>query len=229
MLLVFLVQFVFSQDLIITIDQKEIQAKVIEIASDEIKYRHSDDGELIRSIRKSDVFVIIYENNRREYFSIANTASNSSRLKRHLFGAGAGRSYGYLGVRYQYRFLLNSEKPDFNNFAIHGAIGVSPYYTEAMRKTMFAGGIKYFPYKDLYVNAVIGTTHVENTQTHMHWNFYNVVYGASLLVGTELDFGDEVLGYGVNIGLGVTQDFNKTRPIQYINRFALDVGFFVRF
>jgi hypothetical protein len=60
----------FSQDIIIKNDKSEIKAKVIEIQETTIKYKLYDflEGPL-RNIAVSDVFMIIYENGKRETFS----------------------------------------------------------------------------------------------------------------------------------------------------------------
>ncbi|TLM97028.1 outer membrane protein assembly factor BamB family protein [Hymenobacter jeollabukensis] len=60
-----------AQDVIIKNDKSEISAKVIEITEDHIKYRLSDflDGPLY-NVRKTDVWMIIYEKGRREKFNV---------------------------------------------------------------------------------------------------------------------------------------------------------------
>ncbi|RAK69450.1 hypothetical protein DLM85_00860 [Hymenobacter edaphi] len=60
-----------AQDVIIKNDKSEISAKVIEITEDHIKYRLFDflDGPLY-NVRKTDVWMIIYEKGRREKFNV---------------------------------------------------------------------------------------------------------------------------------------------------------------
>jgi hypothetical protein len=60
----------FSQDLIIKNDKSEIKAKILEIQENSIKYKLPDflEGPL-RSISLSEVFMVIYENGRRETFN----------------------------------------------------------------------------------------------------------------------------------------------------------------
>ncbi len=98
---------------------------------------------------------------------------------------------------------------------------------------MVAGGVKYYPYKNLYINAVIGATHIEDNSAFwedlLDVDMYNTVYGTSLLIGADFDWGDESFGYGLNIGFGITRDFNKLNQTHFLNLYALDVGFFVRF
>lgn len=59
-----------AQDIIITTKQTEIEAKVVEVDTDKIKYRLYShlDGPLY-NILKKDVFMIIYENGKREMFT----------------------------------------------------------------------------------------------------------------------------------------------------------------
>jgi len=58
-----------AQDVIYTNDQREIEAKVMEITPELIKYKDYDhlDGP-VRNIKKSKVYMIIYENGKRELF-----------------------------------------------------------------------------------------------------------------------------------------------------------------
>ncbi|MCC3158447.1 hypothetical protein LJ737_14450, partial [Hymenobacter sp. 15J16-1T3B] len=60
-----------AQDVIIKNDKSEISAKVIEITEDHIKYRLFDflEGPLY-NVRKTDVWMIIYEKGRREKFNV---------------------------------------------------------------------------------------------------------------------------------------------------------------
>lgn len=239
----FFSQPLFSQDIVITTEQKEIICQVIEITSEDIKYRLLDDENLLRSISKSKVFLIIYENGKREYFSRAQNEDNTIKVSSsqilnsvknsHYIGIGAGRGYGFIGIRYQYRLITNKDKPDFHNIAFHSALGTVPLYDESLNKIMVAGGIKYYPYKGLYVNAIIGATHIEDNPGYwedgLDVDRYNTVYGTSLLIGADLDWGDESFGYGLNIGLGITRDFNKIRRSEFLNLYALDFGLFVRF
>jgi len=60
----------FSQDIIVKKDGSEIKAKVVEIDLQKIKYKEFDfQNGPIRNIDKSDVFMIIYQNGKRENFN----------------------------------------------------------------------------------------------------------------------------------------------------------------
>ncbi len=61
-----------GQDVIIKNDKSEINAKVLEILEGEIKYKKWDFIEgPVYSMRKNDIFMIIYQNGKREIFSEA--------------------------------------------------------------------------------------------------------------------------------------------------------------
>lgn len=66
----FLSTLLTAQDIIVKNDKTEIKAKVLEIQEAEIKYKRFDflDGP-VYSIPKQSVFIILYENGRRESFS----------------------------------------------------------------------------------------------------------------------------------------------------------------
>lgn len=60
----------FSQDIIFKNDKSEVKAKVLEILDREIKYKKWDFMEgPTYSMRKNEIFMIIYENGRRETFN----------------------------------------------------------------------------------------------------------------------------------------------------------------
>jgi hypothetical protein len=69
-LAILMTSHIFSQDVIIKNDKSEIKAKVIEIQETTIKYKLYDflEGPL-RNISVSEVFMIIYENGKRETFN----------------------------------------------------------------------------------------------------------------------------------------------------------------
>lgn len=68
-LVAFATNALFSQDVIIKNDKSEIKAKVIEIQENSIKYKLFESLEgPIRNISTSDVFMIIYEDGKRETF-----------------------------------------------------------------------------------------------------------------------------------------------------------------
>lgn len=60
----------FSQDIITTRDGDEIEAKVLEIDSQNVKYRlYSEPDGVMYTVRKADLMMIQYENGRKEVFA----------------------------------------------------------------------------------------------------------------------------------------------------------------
>jgi hypothetical protein len=71
--------YLISQDIIVRNDKTEIKAKVTEIQDDFIKYKLFEGAtEPLRNIKTSDVFIIIYENGKRETFGTASTKELNS-------------------------------------------------------------------------------------------------------------------------------------------------------
>ncbi|MFC5269297.1 hypothetical protein [Adhaeribacter terreus] len=71
-----------AQDVIVKNDKSEIQAKVLEITDDAVKYKQFQfqDGP-VYNIRKAEVFMILYQNGNRETFStLGNSAVNNQTL-----------------------------------------------------------------------------------------------------------------------------------------------------
>lgn len=69
-LIVFSFNFLFSQDIIVKLDGNELKAKVLEVTSQNIKFKEFDFQEgPTRNISISDVFMVIYENGKREKFT----------------------------------------------------------------------------------------------------------------------------------------------------------------
>ncbi len=71
-----------AQDIIYKVDGGEISAKVLEIDETVVKYKNFDqqDGP-IRSISKKNVFLIIYENGKREKFETNQTIDNQQNTR----------------------------------------------------------------------------------------------------------------------------------------------------
>jgi hypothetical protein len=72
----------FGQDLIIKSDKSEITAKVLEIEETSIKYKQFNflDGPTY-NIKKTDVFMIIYQNGQRETFETTKSTSAGSNIQ----------------------------------------------------------------------------------------------------------------------------------------------------
>ena len=72
----------FSQDTIFKMDGSEIKAKVLEIDEEIIKYRFFNQPEgPIRSLKKKDIFLILYQDGTREKFIVENNKNTNQKNK----------------------------------------------------------------------------------------------------------------------------------------------------
>ena len=87
---------VFSQDVIIKRDGNKIQANVIEITSETIKYKkfEQDDGP-IRNINISDVDEIIYENGEWEKFEQNENKASNTNSPRNIFQNNTRKEFSF--------------------------------------------------------------------------------------------------------------------------------------
>ena len=249
---------ILGQDVIYKHNGDEINSKVLEITSETIKYKDFDfqDGP-VRNINIKDVFMIIYENGVREKFTVKkNETSNENPVLENQYskenteysyeesghpekstnknfdgnhftiGTGYGNSYGGAGLRFQWRTGGNV------GFGIHAGVG---YFPNA--PVLASGGLKFFPYKGIYINAQFGLTGWEEYYEYYHyWNgqyeefYYNydshILFGPSFLTGVDWTWGDKV-GFGFNAGVGFTYNINVEHfsPVTL----AIDIGFLIRF
>ena len=70
----FIIPFAFSQDIITTKSGEEINAKVLEISTTEVKFTTADKTGVMQSLLKANVFMIKYENGYKEVFQEEKTA-----------------------------------------------------------------------------------------------------------------------------------------------------------
>jgi hypothetical protein len=229
---------IFAQDIIVKQSGDEIKTKILEITSETIKYKEFEfqDGPT-RNINISEVFMVIYENGKREKFtSIENQTSkeisknevSNDDYKGNYFmlGTGYGNSYGGIGLRIQWRMGGNQ------GFGVHAGAG---YFPGA--PILASAGVKFFPYKDLYINAQFGLTGYEEyyeyyeyydgySYDYRYYDESHILFGPSFLVGGDWTWGSKV-GYGFNAGLGISYNINA----EYFSAItlALDLGFIIRF
>ena len=237
LLIGFFSNLIFAQDIIVKRNGEEIKSKILEITSESIKYKEFEfqDGP-IRNFKISEVFMIIYENGKRETFAtqenqapkqvakteapvIKEVPKNVYKANYFMLGTGYGNSYGGLGLRVQGRFGGKV------GFGIHAGVGYLPIADEVL----VAGGLKFFPYKGLYLNAQFGLTGSETYSTYGYYDDYSgyrILYGPSFLVGVDQVWGRRV-GFGFNAGLGLTYNINANYASEIA--LAIDLGFLIRF
>jgi len=221
---------IFAQDVIIKKNGDEVKSKILEITSSEIKYKEFDfQNGPTRNISVSEVFMIIYENGKRETINkkevtnteVTNTKVSNSEYKGKYFmlGAGYGNSYGGSGVRVQWR------TGDIQGFGWHAGVGYLPTGEGAV---LASAGLKFFPYKDLYINAQFGLVGYEQTYDYYYGYSYDseYLYGPSMLLGGDWTWGGKV-GFGFNAGAGLTYNLNSGVSDDLL--LAIDLGFLIRF
>ena len=200
----------FSQDVIILEDRSEINSVVKEINEETIKYKAYDfqDGPL-RSISTSKVFMIIYENGKREKFNVdyisseqsqtnpENNETDSIKMSRKLknnknygaIGLGLGASYGGTGgVKGQYAF---GEK-----FKIgpHAGLG----FLSSTRLT-FSAGVSFY-LNNFYLDLIYGPVAFDDYDV-LGNRYDEVYYGPSTIIGYDWYFSNH---FGLNFGLGAS-------------------------
>lgn len=241
----FATSLLFAQDVIIKRNGDEIKSKVLEINQNTIKYKEFDfqDGP-IRNISINDVFMIIYENGKRESFkkpvqqpAVAEIETENNNIntnpakeqkeitkKRYngsyfMLGTGYGNSYGGLGITIQQR------AGGIVGVGYHIGVG---YFPNA--PVLASVGIKFYFFKGLYIDNQFGLTGWEEHYSYSSNGDYNydshLLYGPSALIGGDFTWGHKV-GFGFNAGLGATYNINAV----YFSTvtLALDLGFLIRF
>jgi|WetSurMetagenome_2_1015567.scaffolds.fasta_scaffold118918_1 hypothetical protein len=232
-ILLLIAPVIYSQDIITKRNGDQIKAKVIEINSETIQYKDFDfqDGPL-RNINVTDVLVINYQNGSKEVFNkpkeqsrVVNDQPEEPRrvYKGNYFmiGTGYGISYGGLGMRIQGRFGGPV------GVGIHAGVGYFPG-----ESVLVGGGVKFFPYKGLYIDTQFGMTGYE-TYTETWSGYYNyttseknALYGPSLMMGIDQVWGRRV-GIGFNAALGASYNINSEHGNNFFPE--IDLGFLVRF
>lgn len=230
---------VSAQDLIIKVDGEEIQTKIIEVTSNEIRYRLYDQPEgPVRSISKSEVFLVIYEDGRRESFSTevteeqlveevedvedvedveeVRTPSTPGGYKGNFvaIGVGYGVSYGGLGTRFQWRVGGNV------GFGLNAGLGLNVVDAVGLQ---LSGGVKFYVFQGIYINTQFGIFQRSYYDYYYGYDEYYIDVGPSVLVGVDWTWGRKV-GFGFNAALGFTRLIDDEEML-----LASDVGFVIRF
>lgn len=223
----------YSQDVIVLTDGEEIEANVVEITTETIKFRifQNPQGPL-RNIRINDVFMIIYEDGSRESFSssMSNTRGNargnvssptgvntdSGSQNYTGIGFGYGNSFGGLGIS------LNIVTGDDSKLGFHVGGGYFP----AGDTFLFAGGLRFYLTDDLFLNGQFGSFGTINTFQSGSGSFEidgGTLYGPSLLIGYELSLTEQ---FAIFSSVGGSYDISDW---SYGALFALDSGIMVKF
>lgn len=242
LLIVFSGNIIIAQDIIIKTNREEIKAKIIEITDDAIKYKEFNfqDGPT-RNIKISEVFMILYENGKREKFTkkftnLEHQASNEispnvvvpnktaqieepkqqsikKKQKESYFsvGAGWGNSFGGVGLKLQ--FVINGK------IGLHAGGG---YFNDEI---LYSGGVQFYFWNRMYFDAQYGAF---GTQEIWEFSNYNSYYESKLLIGPSLLFGYDwyfTKHFGVNGAIGASYDLAEETDFWP----AFDAGFIFKF
>jgi len=245
-----------AQDIIfIKPHNSTIEAKVIEITEDQIKYKDFNnlDGP-IRTVDKSDVSKIVYENGIEEIIKEPEKAKydyenypqqptqkqpTEYKGKYFLIGMGFGNSYGGIGFKFAGRFGGQL------GFGFHGGLGYLPFIIEDRSgdfessgegAILFSAGFQFFFYKWIYADLQFGSFGIEQKYTsYYYYDPYGysdyryeyskeILYGPSFLVGGDFIFGEH---FGFNAASGFSYNINDAVSVEVV--FAFDIGFIVAF
>lgn len=226
-----------AQDIIFKIDGEEISAKIIEITTDAVKYKLYDFQEgPLRSISKSNVFLIIYENGKRESFgnvdtprpreeeTVSITTQDGYRGSFISVSIGYGRSYGGLGTRIEGRIGSNV------GVGFHGGLGF--YYNEEFwfdEGPRWGVGVKFFPYRGIFIGTQFGFFDYKRYRDYDYYYdydydyYYTTDFGPTFMAGIDWAWGDKV-GFGIDVGAGFSYAIDYGELV-----FAWETGFVIRF
>jgi hypothetical protein len=207
-----------GQDLIILKNTNVITAKIIETGISEIKYKNFNnlDGPVYVML-KSDIFMIKYPNGDKDVFPTNQPNDKFFSDKKNSYlsvAAGIGSSYGLIGMKVQ------SRHGNIVGFGYHAGLGYVPgprvfFAYWPSRRLHFTTGLKYYPYKGLYINPQFGFIQ----GGHEYYSRESSKFFA-MLVGADIFFNKRI---GMNIGSGFL--------IEWYSRsvFIFDLGLAVKF
>ena len=235
----------FGQDILVLNDGREIQCRIVSLSPETVNYKElSGDVSVVKSISLTSVLMILYENGSRETIPVApSTYIDQSSIteskpepkpekekptsgykgKYLMLGLGYGNSYGGAGLMAQLRIGGNV------GVGFHAGAG---YFPQA--PVLAAGGIKFYPFRGIYIDAQFGLTGWE-TYYEYTWSSTSgasesfdgqLLFGPSALMGVEWAWGRHV-GFGFNAALGGTYYLNVERFAPFA--IAVDLGFVMRF
>ena len=230
----------FAQDVIILKNGNDIQAIVSEIGTDEVKYKRFDnpDGPTY-TLKKEEIFMIMYPNGSRDVFADASTSApveTNARLPqtpatteptsnpykfRFYQSIGSGHSYGLIGTSLEIRF---------NQFGLHGGVGMLPSrYEDGEDWVSWSAGGKWYFWKNMYTSTMIGVIGeyyepaYRDRYGYQYYAYSDPIIGVTEMIGYNWSWGRNVR-FGVNAGLGFAYGFDYD-----LFTIAYDVGVSISF
>ena len=243
-----------AQDILIKRTGDEIEAKVLEIGINEIKYKKFDNETgPTYTISKSEIFMIKYANGSKDVFTeISKTTPVDRNTQQYTEKPPVEekqpieeryvesepieepdnpykfRMYILTGSGHSYGVAGLSIEARFNQFGIQSGIGWSPN----LDIPSWAIGVKYYFWKNLYISSLVGVIgeYYEYYDSYNPYNGYkNYYYYYDAVFGATEMFGvnwswGSNVRFGVNLGLGFAFGFNYD-----LFTLAYDVGISVSF
>lgn len=236
----------FGQDVIILEDRSEINSVVKEINEETIKYKEYDfqDGPL-RSVSTSRVFMIIYENGKREKFNadFISPEQSQTNLEKNEAGPEKNETDSENNSKQFSRQLKNSKNYGAVGLGLGtsygGSLGVKAQYA-------FGGKFKFGPHAALGFGSSTGITYSLGVSFYLNNLYLDLIYGPvvykdygtngggydeayygpSAIIGYDWYFSDH---FGLNVGIGASYWEGDSYYFDEDTFFAFDFGFKYRF
>jgi len=215
-LVTFVTNALFSQDIIVKNDKSEIKAKIIEIQETSIKYKLFEflEGPL-RNISVSDVFMIVYENGKRETFGTieekpvqsSQGVSTPSYYPLRGFGRISGQIWGnedlseFFGTNPLYGAGIEKQISDHFKFGADFDFASKTKDETILRYTQFGGFVKFswgdFGGKNVLFYSQLGVKAISLKDIEDGYSEKANGAGFSALIGLEIPLSKKVI---LNIG-----------------------------
>ena len=153
--------FSFAQDLITTKEGKDIQAKILEVNSTEVKYKkyNNIDGPIF-TMKKSEILLVRYENGENEVFSNSNRGYNDEQLNT-TETVTRGMSYNEYKSYYDPKFYIHKEGDPYSRFWAGAASFLIPGLGECIDGQWGRGACFFLGSFGLYLLQVSDTVYDE--------------------------------------------------------------------
>jgi hypothetical protein len=201
----FTFNFAFSQDKIFLKSEENIEAKILEINVDEVKYKKYSNLEgPTFTILKSDIHMIIYQNGESEIFKAeempsSTTPNTNVPTEKKILNEGGAKIGLFVG-------LPTADVKDFTNLYLGGEFS----YLKEVATDFELGGLigysQYFIEKDLFP---------DDTQD---------IKFIPIAFSTRLYFGDRKFFAGLDLGYAIGIDEDNGGGFLYRPKFGFNLG-----